>query len=119
AAVTGGTVTVDGLGVGALQGDAVFADVLGRMGCRVDRTDRSVTVTGAPVLHGIDIDMADISDLVPTVAVVAALAATPTRIRGVGFIRRKESDRLGDLAAELRRAGADITETDDGLDVRP
>ena len=53
--------------------------------------------------------MADISDLVPTLAVVAVTASTPTRIRGVGFIRAKESDRLGDLAAELRAAGADVT----------
>ena len=63
--------------------------------------------------------MADISDLVPTVAVVAAFASSPTRIRGVGFIRGKESDRLGDLASELQRAGVDVDETDDGLLVRP
>lgn len=119
AAVTGGTVTVEGLGTDALQGDASFADVLDRMGCRVERTDRSVTVTGPAELRGIDIDMADVSDLVPTVAVVAALASSPTRISGVGFIREKESDRLGDLAAELRRAGVDVDETDDGLEVRP
>ena len=50
---------------------------------------------------------------------MASVAATPTRIRGVGFIRRKESDRLGDLAAELRRLGVDVDETDDGLDLRP
>lgn len=119
AALTGGRVTVDGLGSTALQGDAAFADVLAAMGCAVDRTERSVTVTGAGSLHGIDIDMADISDLVPTLAVVAAMASTPTRIRGVGFIREKESDRLGDLAAELRAAGVEVDETDDGLDIRP
>ncbi len=50
--------------------------------------------------------MADISDLVPTLAVVALFAETPTRITGVGFIRGKESDRLGDLAGELRALGA-------------
>jgi 3-phosphoshikimate 1-carboxyvinyltransferase len=119
AAVTGGTVTVDGLGNEALQGDAAFADLLGEMGCRVDRTDGAVTVTGTARLRGIDVDMADISDLVPSVAVVAALAESPTRIRGVGFIRGKESDRLGDLATELRKAGVDAHETDDGLTVGP
>lgn len=119
AAVTGGRVTVDGLGVDALQGDARFAEVLAAMGCRVERGARSVTVHGTGELRGVDIDMADISDLVPTVAAVAALASTPTRIRGVGFIRRKESDRLGDLAHELRRAGVDVDETDDGLEIRP
>lgn len=118
-AVVGGAVTVPGLGHGALQGDAVFADVMSQMGCRVVRTPESVTVASDGALTGVDIDMADISDLVPTVAVVAAFAETPTRIRGVGFIREKESDRLGDLVRELRRAGVDIAEADDGLNVRP
>ncbi len=119
AAVCGGSVTVPGLGEGAVQGDARFADVLADMGCGVERTSEQVTVRGANVLRGIDIDMADISDLVPTVAIVAAFATSPSRIRGVGFIRGKESDRLGDLTRELRRAGVDADETDDGLIVRP
>jgi 3-phosphoshikimate 1-carboxyvinyltransferase len=119
AAVTGGRISIDGLGTAALQGDAAFADLLAAMGCHVERSELAVTVIGTDRLRGIDVDMADISDLVPTVAVVAALATTPTRIRGVGFIREKESDRLGDLAAELRRTGVDVDETDDGLDVRP
>jgi 3-phosphoshikimate 1-carboxyvinyltransferase len=51
--------------------------------------------------------------------VVAPFADTPTTIRGVGFIRGKESDRIGDLCRELRRAGIDATETEDGLVVRP
>ncbi|MEJ7800161.1 MAG: 3-phosphoshikimate 1-carboxyvinyltransferase [Ilumatobacter sp.] len=119
AALRGGSVTIPGLGVGALQGDARFADVLGSMGCRVAWTDDAVNVTGDGRLDGIDIDMADVSDLVPTLAVVAAFADSPTRITGVGFIREKESDRLGDLTQELRGAGVDIDETDDGLEIRP
>ncbi|MEO6571996.1 MAG: 3-phosphoshikimate 1-carboxyvinyltransferase, partial [Ilumatobacteraceae bacterium] len=119
AAVVGGTVEIPGLGGGALQGDARFADLLEAMGCRIDRDDHMVRVSSGDELVGIDVDMADISDLVPTVAVVAAFATTPTRIRGVGFIRDKESDRLGDLSDELRRAGVDIVETGDGLEIRP
>lgn len=118
-ALVGGSVEVPGLGNGALQGDARFADLLAEMGCRVERSSGSVTVSAGDGLVGIDVDMADISDLVPTVAVVAAFASSPTRIRGVGFIREKESDRLGDLSGELRNAGVDIDETDDGLEVRP
>lgn len=121
AAISGRPVTVAGLGTASLQGDARFADLLAEMGCRVRRTAGSVTVWREPddVLRGIDVDMADVSDLVPTLAVVAACAATPTTIRGVGFIRAKESDRLGDLAVELGRAGVRISETDDGLVVEP
>lgn len=121
AATVGGSVAVPGLGTGALQGDARFADLLAAMGCTVERAaDRvEVAARGPAGLSGIDVDMAHISDLVPTVAVVAAFARTPTRIRGVGFIRGKESDRLGDLSRELGAAGVDIAETDDGLDIRP
>jgi 3-phosphoshikimate 1-carboxyvinyltransferase len=121
AAVAGGRVTVDGLGSASRQGDARFADLLAEMGCTVSRTGETTTVTrgsGAD-LRGIDVDMADASDLVPTLAVVAACATTPTRIRGVGFIRAKESDRLGDLAGELTKAGVRIAETDDGLTIEP
>ena len=63
--------------------------------------------------------MADVSDLVPTLAVVAAVATTPTTISGVGFIRAKESDRLGDLAAELASLGAAVVVEPDGLRIEP
>ena len=92
------------------------------MGCTVTTDERRHSpslATPARRCVGIDVDMADVSDLVPTLAVVAAAATTPTTIRGVGFIRAKESDRLGDLAAELTKTGADIVETDDGLHVEP
>jgi len=89
------------------------------MGCRVEQSSDSVTVRGCERLTGIELDMSDISDLVPTLAVVALFAATSTRIGGVGFIRGKESDRLGDLAHELRLAGAALDVVDDGLVIHP
>lgn len=119
AAICGGEVTISGLGADALQGDAQFADLLAAMGCDVDRTATSVRVRSSGRLSGLDVDLADVSDLVPTMAVIAAFAETPTRISGVGFIRAKESDRLGDLADELQRAGVRITATDDGLVIEP
>ena len=119
AAVVGGTVHVPGLTSTSLQGDARFAHVLGDMGCDVAVNHRGTTVTREGPLRGIDIDMVDLSDLVPTLAVVAPFAHTPTTIRGVGFIRGKESDRLGDLCRELRAAGVRATETDDGLVIQP
>ena len=119
AAIVGGTVHVPRLTARSLQGDARFAELLGDMGCEVIVNDRGTTVTREGHLRGIDVDMVDLSDLVPTLAVVAPFAHTPTTVRGVGFIRGKESDRLGDLCRELRTAGVDATETDDGLHVRP
>ena len=119
AAICGGSVRVPDLGPNALQGDAAFADVLALMGCDIRRDDTGTTVRRDGDLRGIDIDMADLSDLVPTLAVVAPFATTPTEITGVGFIRAKESDRLGDLAHELTKCGAQVTVLDDGLRIEP
>lgn len=118
AAVSGGRVTVEGLGCRSLQGDVGFCDCLQEMGCSVDRSDDQITVTAGP-LHGIDVDMNEISDTVQTLAAVALFADGPTTIRGVAHIRFKETDRIGDLASELRKLGADVTETDDGLRIAP
>ena len=121
AAVAGGSVAVPGLGTSSLQGDVAFVEVLERMGCLVTAGTHDTVVMRRrdEPLQGIDVDMADISDLVPTVAVVATQAVSPTRITGVGFIRAKESDRLGDLASELRTLGADVVVDDDGLTITP
>jgi 3-phosphoshikimate 1-carboxyvinyltransferase len=121
AAMVGGAASVRGLGSDSVQGDARFVDLLAAMGCSVvvGATDTVVMRRRDTPLRGIDVDMSDISDLVPTLAVVATQAVTPTRISGVGFIRGKESDRLGDLAAELRKTGAVLTVEADGLLVEP
>jgi 3-phosphoshikimate 1-carboxyvinyltransferase len=121
AAVAGGTIVVNGLARASLQGDTRFVDVLAAMGCSTGWNADGVTVTRDPTrpLVGVDVDMADMSDLVPTLAVVAAVASGPTRVRGVGFIREKESDRLGDLAAELTKTGATIAVEEDGLLIEP
>jgi 3-phosphoshikimate 1-carboxyvinyltransferase len=104
-----------------LQGDSQFVDVLVRMGCSVERNGDDVVLSRAkeiPLL-GVTVDMRDMSDLVPTLAVVAAFAQTATTITGVGFIRKKESDRISDLAHELRALGVSVDERQDGLTVHP
>ncbi|MGB0112724.1 MAG: 3-phosphoshikimate 1-carboxyvinyltransferase [Ilumatobacteraceae bacterium] len=121
AAMVGGAVSVKGLGAASVQGDARFVEVLESMGCLVTMAPHDTVVMRRrdTPLRGIDVDMSDISDLVPTLAVVATQAVTPTRITGVGFIRAKESDRLADLAAELHKTGALVTVEDDGLLIEP
>jgi 3-phosphoshikimate 1-carboxyvinyltransferase len=121
AAVTGGRVRVAGLGRASLQGDLSFVDVLARMGCTVSQGDDWTEVRGpAPGgLRGVDVDLADLSDTAPTFAVVAALADGPSRATGIGFIRRKESDRIAAVVTELRRLGVDADEEADGFAVRP
>jgi 3-phosphoshikimate 1-carboxyvinyltransferase len=118
AAVSGGRVTVEGLSRRSLQGDVAFCDCLARMGCDVVYGPDAITVAGGP-LHGIDVDMNAISDTVQTLAVVALFAQGPTTIRGVAHIRHKETDRLGNLAAELRKLGADVEDTPDGVQISP
>lgn len=118
AAVTGGKVTVKGLQPDALQGDVAFVNCLKQMGCEVTSTAEGITVVGKP-LRGVDIDMNAISDTVQTLAVVALFAEGPTTMRGVGHIRHKETDRIGDLARELRKLGAQVDEWEDGLRVHP
>ncbi len=119
AVVTGGVVTVPGLHRSSLQGDVAFAGVLERMGARVRWDGDAITVAGSDALHGVDVDMSQLSDTVPTLAVVAALADSPTTIRNVGFIRHKETDRIAATVNELRRCGIDASETADGLTITP
>lgn len=118
AAITAGQTSVPGLDDNSLQGDVRFVDLLGNMGCRVERRDSSIWIQGGE-LHGIDVDMNDISDTVMTLAAVACFAKGPTTIRNVGHIRHKETDRLLALATELRRLGAKVTEFVDGLTIHP
>jgi 3-phosphoshikimate 1-carboxyvinyltransferase len=118
AAVTGGRVRVEGLGRTSIQGDIAFLDVLARMGASVKVLDEATEVTGGE-LHGIDVDLSNLSDTAPTLAVMAALADSPTRVRGIEFVRGKESDRIAAVVAELRRSGVDASEESDGFVVRP
>lgn len=124
AAITGSRLTVAGVHRDSAQGDVGFVDILAAMGAVVDEGPDGLVVsgpdpaTGTP-LTGVRVDMADRSDVVQTLAVVAPFAATPTEVVGVGFIRGKETDRLGMTVRELRRCGVDAEERPDGLLVRP
>ena len=118
AAITGGDVTVEGLSEQSLQGDVRFCKVLEQMGCRSIAQKDSLRIIGG-TLRGVDVDMGDISDTVQTLSAVALFAAGPTRVRGVAHNRHKETDRIADLARELRRFGAAVEEHDDGLTIWP
>jgi 3-phosphoshikimate 1-carboxyvinyltransferase len=119
AALTGSRTQIDGLGASSLQGDLAFVDHLAAMGAEVDVSASRVTVRGTGGLVGIDADLADCSDIAPTLAVCAALADSPTSIGGIGFIRRKETDRIAAVVTELRRCGIDASELPDGIAITP
>jgi len=104
AAVTGSTVTVKGITADSRQGDIRLLDVLSQMGCRVAKTAAGVAVSGAN-LSAVDVDMGDMPDVVPTLAVVAAFARGKTLMHNVSHLREKESDRLAVVTSELNRIG--------------
>ena len=117
-AILGGTATVDGLNEHSLQGDVGFVRCLQKMGCEVSYASDSITVSGK-AKHGIEIDMSDVSDTVQTLAAVALFVKEPTTVTNVAHNRVKETDRLGNLAIELRKFGADVDEYPDGLTIHP
>jgi 3-phosphoshikimate 1-carboxyvinyltransferase len=119
AAITGGCVTVPGLGTDSLQGDLNFVRVLEQMGCAVTMDARQTTVVGPATLRGVTVDMSQISDTAQTLAAVAVFADSPTRVTGIGFIRGKETDRVAAVVTELQRLGIEATEEDDGFVIQP
>jgi 3-phosphoshikimate 1-carboxyvinyltransferase len=119
AAVTGGRVRVPHLGTSSAQGDLAFVQVLARMGCTVEQTADWTEVRGPIVLRGVTVNMADLSDTAPTLAAIAPLASEPVIIEGIGFIRRKETNRVAALVTELDRLGVRVTEQADGLTIWP
>jgi len=119
AALCGGEVEIRGLRRGSRQGDAVFLELLERLGGRSVATEDGVRFEAGPSLPGGDLrlDLRDAPDIVPTVAVVAAFRPGRTEICGVPHLRIKESDRIATVATELRRIGARVEERPDGLGI--
>lgn len=120
AAICGGRVRVEGLGVDAIQGDVGFLDVLAEMGARVTRHQAwSEVEVERGSLAGGRFDLTDISDTAQSLAVVAPFAASAVEVTGIGFIRRKETDRVAAVATELARCGIDVAVDGDGWTIRP
>ncbi len=121
AALTGRTLTVPALGRWSAQGDLAFVDLLEAMGARVERREDATTVTGPSggLRGGQTFDMNAISDTMMTLAALAPYADGPVTITGVGHTRRKESDRVGVMAAGLRACGVSVEEGPDWLRVHP
>ena len=119
ALVTGGRVHVAGWPMRTTQAGDGIRDILDAMGADVRLDHDGLTVAGGGAVEGIDVDLHDMGELTPVVAAVAALAESPSWFRGIAHLRGHESDRLAALAAEITALGGDVTETDDGLRVRP
>jgi 3-phosphoshikimate 1-carboxyvinyltransferase len=120
-AIAGGKAVVKDLTANCIQKEHEFVHCLQRMGCNVSYEDNSVIVSRPEraMLRGISVDMFDMADSVHAFAVCALFATSPSRVSNIGYIRRKEPDRLPRLISELRKFGANINEFEDGFLVIP
>ncbi len=108
---------VRGVSLESLQGDRALVDILREMGARVNNDQKGGLVITPIPLHGINVDMSQCPDLVPTVAAVAAFAEGVTTISNVAHLRIKETDRIKAPAQALRSIGVQVEEFDDGLKI--
>jgi 3-phosphoshikimate 1-carboxyvinyltransferase len=119
ALVTGGTVTIAGWPSHTAQPGDHIAALLGEMGGSCVLDAGGLTVTGSGVIRGITADLRDSSEVAPVLTAVAALAASPSVFTGIGHMRAHETDRLAALRTQINALGGDVTELDDGLEIRP
>ncbi|MFC7219784.1 3-phosphoshikimate 1-carboxyvinyltransferase [Streptomyces polyrhachis] len=119
ALITGGRVTVPDWPEHTTQPGDALRGILTAMGGSCELTHRGLTLTGTGRVHGVDLDLGDVGELTPGIAALAALADSPSTLRGVAHLRLHETDRLAALTKEINGLGGDVTETADGLRIRP
>lgn len=119
ALVTAGAVTIPDWPQHTVQAGDALRDLLSRMGAEVVLDSAGLTVRGTGAIHGLEADLADVGELAPALAAVAALADSPSHLYGISHLRGHETDRLAALATEINGLGGDVTETQDGLRIAP
>ncbi|MEU6195553.1 3-phosphoshikimate 1-carboxyvinyltransferase [Streptomyces sp. NPDC047061] len=119
ALVTGGRVLIPDWPSRTTQPGDRLREIFTEMGGSCELTEYGLEFTGSGRIHGIDVDLGDVGELTPGIAAVAALADTPSTLRGVSHLRLHETDRLAALTKEINELGGDVTETADGLRIRP
>ncbi|WP_151771349.1 3-phosphoshikimate 1-carboxyvinyltransferase [Streptomyces abyssomicinicus] len=119
ALVTGGRVIVPDWPERTTQPGDQLREIFTRMGGSCELKEYGLEFTGSGKVHGIDVDLSEVGELTPGIAAVAALADSPSTLRGVAHLRLHETDRLAALTQEINALGGDVTETADGLHIRP
>jgi len=119
AMVCGGSITIaDWPKVTTQPGDHL-REIFTKMGARVELTASGLTLTGGDSIHGIDIDLHDVGELTPSIAALAALADSPSHLRGIGHLRLHETDRLAALTREINALGGSVVEEETALHITP
>ena len=119
ALVCGGSVTIPNWPERTNQAGDSLRTILPLLGAEVTRSGSDLTVSGSGKIHGIDIDLHQVGELTPVIAVLCALADSPSQLRGIAHLRGHETDRLAELVTELTKLGGDVSETEDGLIIKP
>ncbi len=119
AMVCGGSITIaDWPEVTTQPGDQL-REILTAMGATISRGKDGLTITGGESIHGIDIDLHDVGELTPAIAALAALADSPSHLRGIGHLRLHETDRLAALTCEINSLGGSVVEDETSLHITP
>lgn len=119
AMVCGGSVTIADWPKTTTQPGDQLRSIFTRMGAKVSMNERGLTLSGTGVIHGIDIDLHDVGELTPSIAAVAALADSPSHLRGIAHLRLHETDRLAALTREINALGGDVVEEESALHITP
>ena len=119
AMVCGGSVTIADWPQTTTQPGDQLRSIFTQMGAKISMDQRGLTLTGTGVIHGIDIDLHDVGELTPSIAAVAALADSPSHLRGIAHLRLHETDRLAALTREINALGGDVVEEESALHITP
>jgi 3-phosphoshikimate 1-carboxyvinyltransferase len=119
AMVCGGSITIADWPQKTTQPGDYLREIFTKMGARVELTASGLTLTGGDSIHGIDIDLHDVGELTPSIAALAALADSPSHLRGIGHLRMHETDRLAALTREINALGGNVVEEETALHITP
>ena len=119
ALVSGGNVTIRDWPRTTTQPGDALRDIFSRMGGKVEFTNEGLKISGTGEIHGIDIDLHDVGELTPSIAALAALADSPSSLRGIGHLRLHETDRLSALTREINGLGGKVREEASSLHFEP
>jgi len=119
AMVCGGSITITDWPQKTTQPGDYLREIFTKMGARVELTASGLTLTGSGSIHGIDIDLHDVGELTPSIAALAALADSPSHLRGIGHLRLHETDRLAALTREINALGGNVVEEETALHITP
>ena len=119
AMVCGGSITIADWPKQTTQPGDQLREILTQMGAQISINNEGLTLTGGETIHGIDIDLHDVGELTPAIAALAALADSPSHLRGIGHLRLHETDRLAALTREINSLGGNVTEDETSLRITP